>query len=448
MRPALRKLGLTGLHRLDNQSGLNRKILNMLKHTFWRTMIATILTLAITACGGGTGSSAPAPTGFTVTPGNGQAIVTWDASPGVQYWLMYAATASQIDIKNPPSSHAWATNISPPFVLSGLLNGVTYSFAMNARTDGGKGGEQTASKSVTPGYAGTNWIAGTTTLGSSEMRAIAFGLANSASTYVAVGTGGAIFQGPEGASQSVAGMGWTAVTPATPLTTNFKAATYAFSKYIAIGSDAGVSNIVSSADLTNWTAATWTPAGANLNALANNGTTLVAVGNGGVAFSTTDGVTWNSVATGVLSDLYGLTYSPTGLWVAVGAGGTVITSPDLATWTPRTSNAGGNDLNGVTVNISGVLVAVGNNGTKIRSTDGQTWVAQTPPSSAHLYAVSTDSAQFLAVGAAGTVFTSLDGSTWNTISQTSTAADLMAIVGSTSKYVVVGKSGANISSIH
>lgn len=422
----------------------------MLKHSFWRTMVAIVLALAVTACGGGAGSSAPAPSGFTVTPGNGQAIITWDASPGVQYWLMYAPTASPIDIKNPPSNHAWATNnLSSPYVITGLLNGVTYSFAMNARTDGGKGGDQTASKSVMPGYAGTTWIAGTATLGTNDMRGIAYGTASDATVnYVAFGAGGAIYKGLEGVSQSLVGMGWSTVTPGTPLTTNFKAATYAFSKFIAIGADGGVNNIVSSANLTTWTAATWTPAGANLNALAANATTLVAVGNGGVAFSTTDGVNWNPVATGVVADLYGLTYSATGLWVAVGAGGTVITSTDLATWTPHTSNAGGNDLNGVAANISGVLVAVGNNGTKIRSTDGQTWVAQTPSSGAHLYAVSTDSAQFLAVGAAGAVFTSLDGSAWNTISQSSTTSDLMAIAGTTSKYMVIGKSGANISSIH
>jgi hypothetical protein len=91
---------------------------------------------------------------------------------------------------------------------------------------------------------------------------------------------------------------------------------------------------------------------------------------------------------------------------------------------------------------------VGNNGTKIKSTDGQTWVALTPISGAHLFAVSADSAQFLAVGAAGAVFTSLDGATWNTISQTSTTSDLMAIAGSSYKYVVVGKAGASISSIY
>jgi hypothetical protein len=410
---------------------------------------ALVLALIVAGCGGGAGGSAPPPSGFTVTPGNGQAIISWTASPGVQYWLMYAPTATPIDIKNPPSNHAWATNnLSSPYVVTGLVNGVTYSFAMNARTDGGKGGEQTVSRSVKPGYAGTSWIAGTASMGASDLRGIAFGTANAESTYLALGMGGALYRGLGGVSQSLNGMDWTALTPTTPLTTDFKAATYAFGKYIAIGGGAGVNNIVSSSDLTTWTAATWTPAGANLNALANNGTTLLAVGDGGTAFSTTDGVAWTPVTTGVATNLLGVTYSATGLWVAVGAGGTVVTSPDLATWTPRSSNAGGNDLNAVAATASGVFVAVGNNGTKIKSTDGQTWVALTPISGAHLFAVSADSAQFLAVGAAGAVFTSLDGATWNTISQTSTTSDLMAIAGSSYKYVVVGKAGASISSIY
>jgi hypothetical protein len=46
-----------------------------------------------------------------------------------------------------------------------------------------------------------------------------------------------------------------------------------------------------------------------------------------------------------------------GLFVAVGSGGVILTSPDGATWTAWTSGTG-NDLNGVTYG-NGLFVVVG-----------------------------------------------------------------------------------------
>lgn len=295
----------------------------MLKLSFWRMMAAIFLVLAVSACGGGTGSSASAPSGFTVTPGNGQAIISWTATPGVQYWLMYAPTATPIDIKNPPGNHAWATNISSPYVITGLSNGVTYSFAMNARTDGGKGGAQTASQSVVPRVAGTNWINGTTTLGSGDVLGVAYGTASdSTANYLAAGSGGALYKGPEGVSQGLTGMVWSKVAQTTAV--DFKATTYTLSKFIAVGAATGGSgsNVVYSTDMATWTAAT-TPGNTALNALASNGTTVVAVGDGGKVFYSTDAATWsaaNALPAAATPNLYGVAYSAgTASWVAVPA---------------------------------------------------------------------------------------------------------------------------------
>ena len=418
----------------------------MLKLSFWRLMAALLVVSLVSACGGGAGSAAPTPGGFTVTPGNGQAIISWTASPGVQYWLMYAPTATPIDISNPPGNHAWATNISSPYVITGLTNGVTYSFAMNARTDGGKGGAQTASQSVTPGYAGSNWISGTG-MAASDLRGVAYGTASDSTiNYVAVGAGGTIYKGLDGVSQSVSGMLWNAVTPVPNV--NFNAATYAFGKFIAVG-DSGTNNIYTSADMTSWTAAS-TSVTTRLNGIASNGTTLVTVGDGGRIYYSVDALNWSAASAlpgGVTPRLNGVAYSAgTASWVAVGAGGALFTgSADGATWT-AVSNANINDLNGVTATSAGVFVAVGNGGTILTSSGGNSWTAQTLGS--NLNAVSTDSVQFLAVGAAGTVLSSLDGSIWTTIAQTSATGNLKAVVGSTSKYLVVGDAGGNMSSNH
>jgi hypothetical protein len=410
----------------------------MLKLTFWRTMAAVVLILVVTACGGGAGDSAPAPDGFTVTSRNGQAIVTWTASPGVQYWLMYAQTATPIDMKNPPGNRVWATNITSPYVLTGLVNGVSYSFAMNARTGGGKGGNQTASKTVVPGYAGSTWIAGTSTLGT--MRGVA---SDATLNYVAVGAGGAIYKGLEDVSQGVTGMVWNTVTPVANI--NFNAATYAFSKFIAVG-DSSSNNIYTSADLATWTAAA-TPVTSKLNAIASNGTTVVAVGDLGTLFSSLDGSNWTAItALPGTPNLYGVSYAAAGYWVVVGQNGFISTSPDLATWTTRYST--GPTLRGVTANSANVFVAVGDSGAFVKSADGITWTAQTAISTADLNAVSTDSAQFITVGQGGAIYTSLDGSSWVAATSSSNTNDLTAVVGTVNKYVAVGAAGANISSIH
>lgn len=114
---------------------------------------ALFLAAFVAACGGGSGSSAPPPTGgITATADDGQVTITWTASAGVDYWLMYAATSTPIDMKSPPGNHLWITSgVTSPLVITGLTNGQVYSFAMDGRISGGPGGAQTPSVSATPG---------------------------------------------------------------------------------------------------------------------------------------------------------------------------------------------------------------------------------------------------------------------------------------------------------
>ena len=429
----------------------------MLKLSLWRLMATFLMALVVTACGGGNGGPAAAPTDFKVTPGNGQVTLTWTAQPGVDYWVMYAPTATPIDIKNPPSNHAWLTDrVTSPYVLNGLANGVTYSFAMNARTGGGKGGEQTASQSVVPRYAGSTWVAGSG-LGTNSMRGITLGVssADSLSYFVAVGDGGKIYKNAESVSQGLNGYSWSVVTPANTIDVNFKAATYTLSKYLAVGSGGTGNNVYYSTDLTTWTPAS-TTISTGLNALVSNGATVVAVGNGGQAYYSTDGSTWTAATmpSSFMSNLYGVAYSSyTGMWIAVGAGGALLTSLDAKTWTSASSGVAV-DLNSVIATTGNVIVAAGNSGTVITNNNTMTtsvngtWTAQTLGYSPTLYAVSTNSVQFLTVGAGGVAFTSIDGVTWAPVSSTQTSNDLLAIYGSASKYLVVGTAGANSSSIN
>lgn len=418
--------------------------------SFWRNTASVLLAALVCACGGA-GSSSPAPVGgITATPGNGQVTVSWTADPGVDYWLLYAPTSSPLDVQNLPVAHLWITPATSPYVVTGLTNGVTYTFAVNGRTNGGPGGPLSASKSAVPHIAGAHWTAGAGVSTSINLTGLAYGTstADSLNYFVSVGNGGAIYKALNNISATVTGYGWSALTSG--VTTDFKAAAYAFGKYFAVGANQGVNNIMSSADLATWTAGTWTPSCTGLNALAGNGTVLAAVGNNGCIVSSTDGVNWTTVTTtgAGTNNLRGLTYSASGVWVAVGDNGTLITSPDLVTWTtPTISGLGGTGLTGVTVTSGYLYVAVGAGGKVLTSPDAVTWTTQASLGT-NLLAVNTDSTQFVAVGAAGAIFTSADAVTWTAVSQSASGSDLTAILGSVGMYMVVGASGATISSTY
>ena len=91
------------------------------------------------------------------------------------------------------------------------------------------------------------------------------------------------------------------------------------------------------------------------------------------------------------------------MFVAIGAAGTVLTSSDGLTWTPR-SAISANTMNAVA--FGGQFVAVGNAGSIYTSLDGITWQAQASGTVNDLTALVRTSSGYLAVGAAGTNLTS------------------------------------------
>ena len=72
-----------------------------------------------------------------------------------------------------------------------------------------------------------------------------------------------------------------------------------------------------------------------------------------------------------------------GLFIAVGASGTLLTSSDGTTWTAQTSGTS-NNLRAVAYDGSSTLVAVGFSGTILTSSDGTTWTSRTSGTSEHL----------------------------------------------------------------
>lgn len=118
--------------------------------------------------------------------------------------------------------------------------------------------------------------------------------------------------------------------------------------------------------------------------------------------------------------LYGVTYG-NGLFAAVGASGSIVTSPDGVVWTARSSGTT-ISLNCIaygSLNGSSIFVACGEGGTILTSSDGVNWIARTSGTSKSLYGIAYGKlygAQgrdaFIIVGDGGTIFTSTDGITW------------------------------------
>src|SRR5262249_56597762 len=115
-------------------------------------------------------------------------------------------------------------------------------------------------------------------------------------------------------------------------------------------------------------------------------------------------LTWTTGNSGTTADLADVTWTGS-QFVAVGAAGTILTSPEGLTWSARDAGTG-NDFQGVGFS-SNRIVAVGIVVTAV-STDGTQWTSQ--PSGIDLEAVAWSPAagRFVAVGLGGRIAVSPD----------------------------------------
>lgn len=99
---------------------------------------------------------------------------------------------------------------------------------------------------------------------------------------------------------------------------------------------------------------------------------FIAVGDGGIAITSTDGASWTTLTTGTSLNLLAITYG-SNQFVVVGQDGLIRTTPNGIIFTARTSNTVAN-LRGFTVGSGGSFVAVGANSAIVTSTNGISWV--------------------------------------------------------------------------
>ena len=404
-------------------------------------LLATTLVLA---CGG---DSAPAPAaGITVTVAESSVTVRWNMDVGVDYWLFYGPT--NLTPADTSTMNGWIglpgggtlTNVSSPYVVTGLADGVSYSFSVNGRTNSGPGGAGSPPVAVTPRLAGATWTTAQA-VSVSDLRCVT---SNGSTSYIAAGTGGAMFLSADGST-------WNAINYQT--SNRLNAAIYQ-GGYRLVG-DGGL--ILDSSDAVTFSPQTSGTAH-NLYAVASNFSTLnVAVGASGTIITSplgsTLGSTWTAVSSsGTTQDLYGVAYgliNGIGTWIGVGAGGTIVRSTDGVTWVAVTSGINAH-LRGVAYGYSTatglpVWVAVGDAGTVISSADGSTWTTKTlsgaTGTTGNLNAV-TYGTQFVMVGDSGQMFYGTDGQTWTAVTGVTTV-NLYAVARGLYSYVAVGAAGSN-----
>lgn len=196
--------------------------------------------------------------------------------------------------------------------------------------------------------------------------------------FGAFGNGTFAFVKPSRAHQSTNGIDWTTNTAGTPGTIND--ATFAggsINLFVAVGGSTTANSIWTSPDGVTWTARTGA-VNAQMNCVAFDGTTIIALGAGGTSGQkSTDGITWNS--TTVPSATYAsCRHNGTNFAATVNGGTTAASSSDGTTWVSRTQISG--SWLALGAKTGGGFVAAQSSSTSAQfSPDGITWTAITLP---------------------------------------------------------------------
>ncbi len=283
--------------------------------------------------------------------------------------------------------------------------------------------------------------------------------------FVAVGESGAIIT-------SVNGINWVPADTAAFSDATLVSVAGGGGRFIAVGKD-GI--ILISTNGLNWTRRDQTASRQPLYSAASGNNTCVAVGFYGTILTSSDGTNWAAQNSGTTLPLIKVIFAQ-GQFVAVGSSGTILTSPNGTNWTARNSHtlAGlngiacangtfvvvgngtmltspdaaswsilreGDLLNDITC-VSNTFVAVGNNGLILNSTNLSRWVTNFANTTASLYAVTYGNGRLVAVGAGRTILYSYSSDCcWNLAQfdfNSNFGGDLFDVTYANGEFVAVG----------
>jgi hypothetical protein len=209
--------------------------------------------------------------------------------------------------------------------------------------------------------------------------------------------------------------------------------------------------ILHSADGINWTALASSPTSKNLRGVAWGGGVFIAVGDTGTLLKSVDGINWSVIVTSNLKNLanlnaitFGLLNDGTPMFVAVGEGGLILTSTNLGTdWTkqtPATTMSFFGITYGVLGNNAPGFVAVGAGGAAQISDDGVSWTRFVTAVNSTLYGVTYGNGVFIAAGASGKIVISADAVTWSLMTSGITT-NLRGVAYGNGSFTAVGEKG-------
>jgi len=423
--------------------------------------------IAVSGCKRASNPPSDPPGNVTVLPGDGVALLSWAPLPGLTYWIFYRP-GTTVNAAEPGSIAV--KNAQEPRAVTGLLNDLQYAFVMNATNDDSAAGPSSPVVTTATRLAGDSWVTGAP-IGATpqNLNALAF----SGARYVTVGDAGAILEGDFAYGSPSPNLGVTLWMQALVLPVNFteNLRSVIFNgSFVALGENGSV---LTSADGVSWGAnvpitVNGAPVtgmnGIAFGALGNTGF-YVAVGNGGQIFTSTNlAAPWVQANSNTTEDLTSIA-TLNGAFFVTGTNGTLLVSPDLTVWNSQTTGLPpGTTLRAVAFMPNAPptavrFVAVGDAGavvtsTSVPSTGQGTWTPTLLPGAQNLRSVTVGGAtglRFMAVGLGGaavfgdSVINNVPVSSiqWSTPAQQSPTGDLSSVLFFLGQYLAVGATGAN-----
>lgn len=240
----------------------------------------------------------------------------------------------------------------------------------------------------------TNWVTAPAVV-RRPLNAVTFGKG----TFATVGADGTILYSLDGARWTKADSG----------TTNWlQDVAFGGGYFVAVGFH---DTVLASPDGRAWTRSATGTGELNYGVTYGNGMFLL-VGSPGRILTSPDGANWQPRASQSHMELYTAVYGD-GLFVVFGGSrnGAILASPDASTWMFHGGSGTTKTLRDLIFDRA-TFMAVGDGGTILTSGDGRVWTEEASGTTRNLRGVTSGNSSFVAVGTRGTILTSADGKSW------------------------------------